>query len=56
MQFVKVDTEASPQAAEQYGIRRIPPLVQFGGAREQARVSGALPAGEIAGWIDRHAA
>ena len=53
VQFVKVDTEASPQAAAQYGIRSIPTLVLFGGGREQARVSGALPAREIAGWIDR---
>lgn len=53
VQFVKVDTQAWPQAAARYGIRSIPTLVMFSGGRVQARVSGALPAREIAAWIDR---
>ena len=51
--FVKVDTEASPQAAAQYGIRGIPTMILFRNGTEHARVSGAMPASQLIGWIDR---
>jgi len=51
--FVKVDTEASPQAANRYGIRGIPTMVLFKDGAEHARVSGAMPASQLVGWIDR---
>jgi len=53
VQFVKVDTEAAPQAANCYGIRGIPTMVLFRNGAEHARVSGAMPAAQILGWIDR---
>ncbi len=45
--LVKVDSDANPQLAARYAIRSIPTLVRLQGGREQARRSGALPAGEI---------
>jgi len=53
VQFVKVDTEASPQAASRYGIRGIPTMVLFKQGAEHARVSGAMQATQLLGWIDR---
>jgi len=51
--FVKVDTEASPQASAAYGIRGIPTMVLFRDGAEQARVSGAMPVSQILGWVDQ---
>src|SRR4029079_1467497 len=50
--FVKVDTEASPQAAATYGIRGIPTMVLFKGGVETARPSGAMAAPQILAWLD----
>ena len=50
--FVKVDTEASPQAAATYGIRGIPTMVLFKGGVETARQSGAMAAPQILAWLD----
>ena len=50
--FVKVDTEASPQAAAAYGIRGIPTMVLFRGGAETARQSGAMAAPQILAWLD----
>ncbi len=44
----KLDTDALPQVAGRYGIRGIPTMILFGGGTERARVSGAMPADEIA--------
>ncbi len=52
VQFVKVDTEAAPTAAASYGIRGIPTMVLFRNGAESARVSGAMPAPQLLGWID----
>ena len=51
VQLAKLDTEAHPQAAAPYNIRSIPTMVVFKEGREIARVSGALPAGEIVRWV-----
>ena len=51
--FVKLDTEANPQAGGLYGIRGIPLLVAFKGGRETARQAGAMPAGQIIDWVGR---
>jgi thioredoxin 2 len=50
--FMKVDTEASPQAAARYGIRGIPTMILFRDGVEQARVSGAMSATQIVEWLD----
>jgi thioredoxin 2 len=44
----KVDTEALPEVAGRFGIRSIPTMVLFRDGAERARVSGAMPADEIA--------
>ena len=50
-QLCKLDTEAYPQAAAPYGIRSIPTMVVFREGQEIARVSGAMPVGEIERWV-----
>ena len=50
-QLCKLDTEAYPQAAAPYGIRSIPTMVVFREGQEVARVSGAMPVGEIERWV-----
>ena len=42
VKFAKVDTEASPILAEQYGIRSIPCLIVFKDGREEQRFVGAM--------------
>ncbi|MEQ9259467.1 MAG: thioredoxin domain-containing protein [Roseovarius sp.] len=49
--FVKLDTEAHPQAGGTYGIRGIPLLVAFADGRELGRQTGAMPATRIADWV-----
>lgn len=51
--FVKLDTEANPQAGARYGIRGIPLLAAFQGGREAARQAGAMPAPQIVDWVTR---
>jgi thioredoxin 2 len=51
VRFVKLDTEAAPQASARHGIRSIPTMVIFRGGREVARRSGAMPAADIVAWV-----
>lgn len=44
----KVDTDALPDVAGRFGIRSIPTMVLFRGGKEAERISGAMPASEIA--------
>ena len=53
VRFVKVDTDAAPQASARHGIRSIPTMILFRGGQEVARVSGAMPAGELTSWLQR---
>jgi thioredoxin 2 len=53
LRFAKVDTDASPLASARHGIRSIPTLILFRQGQEVARVSGALPAGELMSWLRR---
>lgn len=46
----KIDTQAQPELAARFGIRSIPTLALFQRGREIGRMSGAVPAGEIARW------
>lgn len=52
VQFVKVDTEEAPQASGQLAIRSIPTLVLFRDGAETARISGAMSAAQLVGWLD----
>jgi thioredoxin 2 len=55
IQLAKLDTEAEPGIASQYGIRSIPTLIAFRNGREIARQSGALPLPQLIQWITTHA-
>ena len=50
VRLLKVDTEAAPDIAAQYGIRSIPTLILFKGQREAARQAGAMDEQAIARW------
>ncbi|MDE2429222.1 MAG: thioredoxin TrxC [Burkholderiales bacterium] len=50
LRFVKVDSDAAPQASQRYGIRSIPTLMLFLGGRELGRQSGVMPAEQILKW------
>ncbi|MEO3690179.1 thioredoxin TrxC [Roseateles paludis] len=51
VRFVKLDTDANPVAARQFGIRSIPTLILFQGGAERARLSGAVPSSELLRWL-----
>ncbi len=52
LRFVKVDSDACPQASAQFAVRSIPTLVLMAGGRELARVSGAMSAPQLMQWVD----
>jgi len=51
--FIKLDTQANPQAAARLQIRSIPTLMVFNQGREVARVSGALPKAQFQQWLNQ---
>ncbi len=56
LRLAKVDTDAEGPLAARYGIQAIPTMILVRGGREVARHSGAMPAGALRAWIDRHLA
>ena len=50
IRLAKVNTEAEPHLATQFGIRSIPTLALFQGGREIARQAGAMGAQDIVRW------
>ena len=54
VRFSKVDTDAEPELAARFGIRSIPTLVLLKHGKEAARVSGALPAGQLRQWLEQN--
>ena len=54
VRFAKVDTERAQTVAARFGIRSIPTMILFRGGREAARISGAMDARSIAGWLQQH--
>jgi thioredoxin 2 len=54
VRLAKVDTEAEQQLGAQFGIRSIPTLALFSGAREIARQPGAMGAQDIVRWVQTH--
>ncbi len=50
----KVDTEAEPALAAQFGIRSIPTLILLKNGRELARQPGAMGARDIVNWVNHH--
>jgi thioredoxin 2 len=51
--LVKVNSDENPQLAARFGIRSIPTLVRLSAGQETARMSGALPAGQIVAFAQR---
>jgi thioredoxin 2 len=51
--FVKVDSDANPRTAARFAIRSIPTMVKLDRGREAKRMSGALQAGQIVGWVNQ---
>ena len=51
VRFVKVDTDASPQASVRNRIRSIPTMALFRNGTEVARTSGAMSAADIQRWV-----
>jgi thioredoxin 2 len=51
--LVKVNSDASPQLSQRFGIRSIPTLLQLQQGKELQRMSGALQAPQIVGWLRR---
>ncbi|HEX6363688.1 MAG TPA: thioredoxin TrxC [Albitalea sp.] len=51
--FAKVDSDANPQLSARFGIRSIPTMLQLRGGREEKRMSGALQASQIVGWVSQ---
>lgn len=48
--LAKLNTEAAPQVASQFGISSIPTMILFRGGREVARQAGAMNATQIAAF------
>jgi thioredoxin 2 len=51
IRFAKLDTDAQPQTAARFQIRSIPTLIIYGGGKEIARKSGAMPYGAFSQWL-----
>jgi thioredoxin 2 len=51
IRLAKLNTEAVPVIAQEWGIRSIPTLILFKGGREVQRVSGALPIPQLKQWV-----
>jgi thioredoxin 2 len=52
VRLAKLNTDEAQALAGRLNIRSIPTLILFLGAKEIARQSGVLPAGEIERWVD----
>ena len=55
VRFIKVDSDAAPQASAAYAIRSIPTLILFNRGLEVARRSGAVPTTELVAWVRQNA-
>jgi thioredoxin 2 len=55
IRVAKLDTEAFPKIAAQYGIQSIPTLILFIGGKEAKRISGAMPLpaleAQLSAWL-----
>ena len=51
VRFVKVDSDAAPQASARHHIRSIPTLILFRKGAEAARLSGAMQAKDLLAWL-----
>jgi thioredoxin 2 len=51
VRLIKLNSDAEQAIAGKLGIRGIPTLILFHGAKEVARSSGAMTAPQIIGWV-----
>jgi thioredoxin 2 len=51
VRVAKLNTEAEPAVASEFGIRSIPTLVLFRAGREVARQPGAMSGSDIVRWV-----
>ena len=51
IRLAKLNTEAVPAIAQEWGIRSIPTLILFKDGREIQRVSGAMPIPQLKQWV-----
>jgi thioredoxin 2 len=51
VRFAKLNTEAEQELGGAWGIQSIPTLILFKDGAEQARMSGALPLGQLKQWL-----
>jgi len=51
VRVAKLNTDAAPALAGEFGIRSIPTLMLFKSGREAARHAGALPTADIVRWV-----
>jgi thioredoxin 2 len=51
VRLAKLNTDAEPGIAGQFGIRSIPTLALFKDGREVARQSGAMGKADIVRWV-----
>lgn len=51
--FAKVNTEEQQSLAARFGIRSIPTVIAYKNGREVDRVSGALSADQLLGWVQK---
>lgn len=49
--LAKVDTEAHPQLAAQFGVRSVPTLVIIKSGRELARQTGTMNRSQFQAWV-----
>ncbi|EPR37659.1 thioredoxin [Desulfovibrio sp. X2] len=50
VRLAKVNTEAERGLGQAFGVQSIPTMILFVGGKERDRVSGAMPAQQIASW------
>ena len=55
VRLAKLNTDAEPGLAGEFGIRGIPTLIVFKGGKEVARQSGAMRKSDIVRWALSHA-
>lgn len=51
VRLVKLNVEAEPAVASEYGVRGIPALMLFSGGRRVAQTAGAMSAAQIVDWV-----
>ncbi|HYF25198.1 MAG TPA: thioredoxin [Baekduia sp.] len=56
LKVVKVDVDEAPDIAQAFAVQGIPLLVLLRDGAEVARLTGARPLEQIAGWLDRELA